>query len=575
MRVIDGVKLLNSHTQKILDCNNKIEENTLLLENKLNKNSILTMANLGTDIKEAMSGGSVAVVGINTVEEKNIIDDQVTERKTNFLQSENTNLEIILTYNKIMQDSGSIQDIDSYCMSQYIKIEPSTSYSFNFKSNVIYFDNNKNLISSARAYINAPIATPDNSCYMVLSISKTNLPEDTDNLIVVKGTKSLNKGDIKYYLHNKYIKDESITPAKTSFFYKDRIDFTIYKGKVIQPSGEEQNNESFWDTNFIPVTGKTTYSTNFDAKFFEYNSNKIIIRSSKVLSTSFTTLNDTKYIRFTERNDTSTVEKVLCNGSISRNAEECRTFIPSKYLPSQKSTSLNKIVTFYGDSITQQHMYTNTLSLKMNFKKVYNHGIGGTSIADNSKYSNVEVQDKGLGIYKLSCDSTYVPTNGIVIPSNFCKQERINLIPKDSEIIIIMGGTNDFGQNIPMGTFESKDEKTFCGAMLLMIERIKNTIPNAEIFVCSPPYGINNTGGNVNLSFPSVNSQTKTIIDYGDIIKEACKITSTHYIPVGEDSGIAYYNIEDNLQDGVHPTQTGSNKIAGVMERYLRCFYNL
>ena len=45
-------------------------------------NRVFISGNLGTDIKEAMSGGSVAVVGINTVEEKNIIDDQDTERKT-------------------------------------------------------------------------------------------------------------------------------------------------------------------------------------------------------------------------------------------------------------------------------------------------------------------------------------------------------------------------------------------------------------------------------------------------------------------------------------------------------------
>lgn len=48
------------------------------IDNKLDKNSILTMANMGQDIKEAMTGGSVAVVGKNAILTENIVDNQVT-----------------------------------------------------------------------------------------------------------------------------------------------------------------------------------------------------------------------------------------------------------------------------------------------------------------------------------------------------------------------------------------------------------------------------------------------------------------------------------------------------------------
>lgn len=53
------------------------------LNNKLDKNSVLNMSNMGQDIKEAMTGGSVAVVGENSILETNIVNKQVSASKLN------------------------------------------------------------------------------------------------------------------------------------------------------------------------------------------------------------------------------------------------------------------------------------------------------------------------------------------------------------------------------------------------------------------------------------------------------------------------------------------------------------
>lgn len=67
---------------------NKIENGIVelneQLEHKANLNSVFTMANMGQDVKEAMTGGSVAVVGENTVLKENIVDGQVIKSKTTF-----------------------------------------------------------------------------------------------------------------------------------------------------------------------------------------------------------------------------------------------------------------------------------------------------------------------------------------------------------------------------------------------------------------------------------------------------------------------------------------------------------
>jgi lysophospholipase L1-like esterase len=58
-----------------------ISEINSSLDNKASKNEVFSMANMGQDIKEAMTGGSVAVVGKNAILEENIVDLQVTRNK--------------------------------------------------------------------------------------------------------------------------------------------------------------------------------------------------------------------------------------------------------------------------------------------------------------------------------------------------------------------------------------------------------------------------------------------------------------------------------------------------------------
>ncbi len=52
-----------------------------LQENKLDKDGIVTMANMGQDVKEAMTGGSVAVVGENAVDTINLRNKSVSNEK--------------------------------------------------------------------------------------------------------------------------------------------------------------------------------------------------------------------------------------------------------------------------------------------------------------------------------------------------------------------------------------------------------------------------------------------------------------------------------------------------------------
>ena len=76
----NSVKIQNI-ISKLSRNSNNIENIKSELDTKANLNSVFGMANMGQDVKEAMTNGSVAVVGKNSVLRDNIVDGQVTFEK--------------------------------------------------------------------------------------------------------------------------------------------------------------------------------------------------------------------------------------------------------------------------------------------------------------------------------------------------------------------------------------------------------------------------------------------------------------------------------------------------------------
>lgn len=142
-------------TAEIDELSEKLRE---IESKKANKSDIdlkiWSMSNMGQDIKEAMTGGSVAVVEDNSILESNIVDRQVTRRKMScFKLSEDCNLVSdemnIYYYGFLYSNTGekingdfptikiTLEDID-------FKNIPLT---FNFTSHVTFWDNADEFIS--------------------------------------------------------------------------------------------------------------------------------------------------------------------------------------------------------------------------------------------------------------------------------------------------------------------------------------------------------------------------------------------------------------------------------------------
>lgn len=105
------------------------EQFITIQSNKLDKNGIVSMANMGQDVKEAMTGGNVAVVGKNAVLKENIVNGQVTSEKTNFIKYINYNNpnNVInfaeIEYGKYLISGGSKGSSDNYAITGKIYVK--------------------------------------------------------------------------------------------------------------------------------------------------------------------------------------------------------------------------------------------------------------------------------------------------------------------------------------------------------------------------------------------------------------------------------------------------------------------
>lgn len=97
------------------------------LSNKANKDEVFSMANMGQDVKEAMTGGSVAVVGVDAVARENVKNGAIDHYKTDFISSGTNLLNMISTESlvgKFYSVDGKIITQSGTNISHKIYVEP-------------------------------------------------------------------------------------------------------------------------------------------------------------------------------------------------------------------------------------------------------------------------------------------------------------------------------------------------------------------------------------------------------------------------------------------------------------------
>lgn len=159
--IVDEIK--QNSQEKIREVENELNQ-------KLNKNDIVTMANMGQDVKEAMTGGSVAVVGPDAVGAVNITNNSIGINKLNFTRVTNYINVDNISYNTIVSiETGKTlndtKENDTQSITEVMECRPNETYTIDINTAgettyVLFGDEGYNVLSYVQLTKNADGSSP-------------------------------------------------------------------------------------------------------------------------------------------------------------------------------------------------------------------------------------------------------------------------------------------------------------------------------------------------------------------------------------------------------------------------------
>ena len=205
----------------------------------------------------------------------------------------------------------------------------------------------------------------------------------------------------------------------------------------------------------------------------------------------------------------------------------------------------NKKINFLGDSITEgvgvsapEFKYVEVFARKFEPALVRNYGISGTRFARQ-----------------------YTPTvNNPRFDLDFCS--RVAEMDDDADIVVVFGGTNDFGHgDAPMGTFADRTPDTFYGACHTLMSSLIEKYPAATIVFMTPLHRSTENRAN-----------REPLSAFVSIIREVAHFYSLPVLDLYATAGIQpqlSVHREMYAPDGLHPNNTGAEKIANRLGAFL------
>lgn len=115
---------------------------------------------------------------------------------------------------------------------------------------------------------------------------------------------------------------------------------------------------------------------------------------------------------------------------------------------------------------------------------------------------------------------------------------------EDADIISVLGGVNDYLNNIPLGTIEDRDSSTIYGALRVLCNGLRIKFSNSFIFFMTPYKVINKP----------INELGYTLEDVANAIKEVCTEFSMPVLDL-YNTGCYELEAEKSNSDKLHPSQ--------------------
>lgn len=184
----------------------------------------------------------------------------------------------------------------------------------------------------------------------------------------------------------------------------------------------------------------------------------------------------------------------------------------------------------------------------------------GDSNSYSNKYQGKVEQITGATIttnafngsrYAITNNATYDPE------SFYAKATTLDFTGYDA--LFIMYGTNDMGNNVPLGDFVSGDSKTVKGALKLGLERLMTTYPAMRIYIGLPIYRNDMTTNTLGL----------TAKDYEDAIIEVANTYGITPLNTRLKMGVNSLNYATYYSDSIHVNTLGGEVLGKVVGNYI------
>ena len=204
----------------------------------------------------------------------------------------------------------------------------------------------------------------------------------------------------------------------------------------------------------------------------------------------------------------------------------------------------NKKINFLGDSITEgvgvsapEFKYVEVFKKKFEPAVVRNYGISGTRFARQ-----------------------HVPYSNPRFDLDFCS--RVSEMDADADIVVVFGGTNDFGHgDAPFGSPEDRTKDTFYGACHELMRSLIERYPTSTVVFMTPLHRAVEEQAN-----------KRPLCDYVNAIREVAEIYAIPVLDLYATSGIQP-QLEVQRQayapDGLHPNDAGAERLAKKLGSFL------
>ena len=348
-KIEDAIDKINKNEANNTAALSKRTDNNfnVLDSTKADKNEIFTMANMGQDIREAMTGGSVAVVGVDSVTDVNVTPYSLQPYNMSFFDKTSNNLVNPNRMSKgyqLVLDSGSLMVNGEYDTTEYIRVKPETTYiTPNVSSFRVIYDADKNFIQGVNTNT---ITTTSNTAYI-----KVTFPSGNDYCLIESN--QVKDAYDKYILSNNVkinganIVENSITENKVSFMYdilsENLFDVARITDGFYVEGDEEIPNDKYCYTDFIKVEKYNRYLHNGSDTSYcvVYNDEFKAIKTEA--TSSIVIPEGGAYIRWSIYKGTNNLDTLMI----------CKNKIPDSYVPHVLSRALDERIKVTAENIEE------------------------------------------------------------------------------------------------------------------------------------------------------------------------------------------------------------------------------